>query len=57
MSEFLELLTKFTESLSGAQRSMGGQMQLKESEFDAQLASMRTIADYQTASNSHQCGL
>ena len=50
MAEFLESLEKFSHSLLGAKDNMNSHLVLTDTEYAAQLDSMRTAADYRTAS-------
>jgi hypothetical protein len=52
VSDFLESLNHFTESLAGV-KDMMGQLVLTETEYASQLDSMKTPADYKTASQWH----
>ena len=50
VAEFLESLSAFSRSLLGAKDNMKNHLVLAETEYAAQLDSMRTAADYRTAS-------
>ncbi|XP_023932721.1 dynein heavy chain 5, axonemal [Lingula anatina] len=52
VAEFLELLEKFVNSLSGARESMDGQVHLSEEGVGYQLDEMKTAADFQAAANN-----
>jgi len=49
VSEFIESLEKFSDSLLGAKDSMNKHLVLTETEHAVQLDCMRTAADYRTA--------
>jgi len=52
VADFLESLDQFSRSLVSAKDNMNNYLPLKETEYDAQLDSLRTVADYRAASTS-----